>query len=294
MVLACGGFEANAEMRTRYLGPGWDLAKVRGTRFNTGDGIKMALDDRRACRTATGRAATPSAGTATRRSSATSRSATTSRSTAIRWGIMVNANGERFVDEGADFRNYTYAKYGARDPEPAAAVRLAGLRQQDHALLRDEYRIKQRHQGARRHARGAGAEAGGRQRRQRSSKTIREYNAAVKSDVPFNPNVKDGRCTVGLDDPQVQLGQHARRSRRSRPIAVDLRHHLHLRRRCKIDQRRRRSIDTDGTPIPGLYAAGEMVGGMFYFNYPGGTGLMSGAVFGKIAGTGAASAVRNA
>ena len=40
----CGGFEANAEWRTRYLGPGWDLAKVRGTRFNTGDGIRMALD----------------------------------------------------------------------------------------------------------------------------------------------------------------------------------------------------------------------------------------------------------
>jgi tricarballylate dehydrogenase len=46
-------------------------------------------------------------------------------------------------------------------------------------------------------------------------------------------------------------------------------------------------------PIPGLYAAGELVGGIFYFNYPGGSGLMSGAVFGRIAGTGAASA-RNA
>src|SRR5580658_3058846 len=39
VVLACGGFEANPEWRTRYLGPGWDLAKVRGTRFNAGDGI---------------------------------------------------------------------------------------------------------------------------------------------------------------------------------------------------------------------------------------------------------------
>ena len=83
VVLACGGFEANAEWRTRYLGPGWDLAKVRGTRFNTGDGIRMALDIG-ASRTATGRAATRSAGTSTRRSSATSRSATSSRSTAIR------------------------------------------------------------------------------------------------------------------------------------------------------------------------------------------------------------------
>ena len=41
VVLACGGFESNSEWRTRYLGPGWDLAKVRGTRFNTGDGIRM-------------------------------------------------------------------------------------------------------------------------------------------------------------------------------------------------------------------------------------------------------------
>jgi len=43
VVLACGGFEANDEMRAKYLGPNWDLAKVRGTAFNTGDGITMAL-----------------------------------------------------------------------------------------------------------------------------------------------------------------------------------------------------------------------------------------------------------
>jgi tricarballylate dehydrogenase len=44
VILACGGFEANPEWRTRYLGPNWDLARVRGTRHNTGEGIKMALD----------------------------------------------------------------------------------------------------------------------------------------------------------------------------------------------------------------------------------------------------------
>src|SRR6266849_4118662 len=44
VVLACGGFESNSEWRTRYLGPGWELAKVRGTRFNNGDGIRMAMD----------------------------------------------------------------------------------------------------------------------------------------------------------------------------------------------------------------------------------------------------------
>jgi len=43
-------------------------------------------------------------------------------------------------------------------------------------------------------------------------------------------------------------------------------------------------LDTWDRPIAGLYAAGELVGGLFYHNYPGGTGLMSGAVFGKTAG----------
>ena len=48
-------------------------------------------------------------------------------------------------------------------------------------------------------------------------------------------------------------------------------------------------MDVDLAPINGLYAAGEVVGGIFYGNYPGGSGLMSGAVFGKIAGLSAAA-----
>jgi tricarballylate dehydrogenase len=55
----------------------------------------------------------------------------------------------------------------------------------------------------------------------------------------------------------------------------------------RLDQQAR-VINTDGDPIGGLVAAGELVGGLSYFNYPGGTGLMSGSVFGRIAGTSAA------
>ena len=61
----------------------------------------------------------------------------------------------------------------------------------------------------------------------------------------------------------------------------------------RIDPDTGQVIDSDMNPIPGLYAAGELVGGIFYFNYPGGSGLMSGAVFGRIAGAGAGGA-RNA
>jgi tricarballylate dehydrogenase len=52
-------------------------------------------------------------------------------------------------------------------------------------------------------------------------------------------------------------------------------------------------INTDGVPIRGLYAAGELVGDLFYFNYPGGTGLMSGSVFGRIAGTSAGRSAKS-
>jgi tricarballylate dehydrogenase len=111
VVLACGGFEANAEWRTRYLGPGWDLAKVRGSRFNTGDGIRMAL--------AIG--AAPRGNWSGCHAVAWERNAPEFGDLAIGdqfqkhsypWGIYINAEGRRFVDEGADFRNYTYAKYG--------------------------------------------------------------------------------------------------------------------------------------------------------------------------------------
>ena len=51
--------------------------------------------------------------------------------------------------------------------------------------------------------------------------------------------------------------------------------------------------DTTGHPIPGLYAAGEIVGGLFFHSYASGTGLMSGAVFGRLAGKNAAGHAKN-
>ena len=113
VVLASGGFEANREWRTRYLGPGWDLAKVRGTRFNLGDGIRMALDigARSAghwsgCHAVAWDMNAPEFGDLAVGDGFQKHS--------YPLGIMVNADGERFVDEGADFRNFTYAKYGRR------------------------------------------------------------------------------------------------------------------------------------------------------------------------------------
>ena len=119
--------------------------------------------------------------------------------------------------------------------------------------------------------------------------TITAFNAAVKRDVPFNPNIKDGRCTVGLAVPKSNWA-----------ITIEEPPFEAYAVTCgltftfggvKIDTSAR-VIDTDGAPIPGLYAAGEMVGGIFYFNYPGGTGLTNGSVFGRISGTTAGARAR--
>lgn len=279
VVLAAGGFQANAEWRTRYLGPGWDLAKVRGSRFNTGDGIRMALEA----------GAMPTGNWSGCHAVGWERNAPDFGDLSVGdnfqkhsypFGIMINANGERFVDEGADFRNYTYAKYGRVILSQPGQFAWQVFDKKVLHLLRDEYRIKQ----VTKVTANTLEELAGKLEdvnAARALETLHAYNAAVMQDVPFNPNVKDGRGTRSLsinksnwantlDEPPFEA------------YAVT----------CgitftfggvKID-RDANVIDTDGAPIPGLYAAGEMVGGIFYFNYPGGTGLMNGAVFGRIAG----------
>ena len=143
VVLAAGGFQADPEQRTRYLGPGWELAKVRGTRFNTGDGIRMALDV--GARAATGNWSGCHA-------VAWERNAPEFGDLAVGdqfqkhsypWGIYINAEGKRFVDEGADFRNYTYAKYGRVILSQPGQFAWQIFDAKVKAQLRDEYRIKQ-------------------------------------------------------------------------------------------------------------------------------------------------------
>jgi tricarballylate dehydrogenase len=285
VVLAAGGFESNPEWRTRYLGPGWDLAKVRGTRFNTGDGIRMALDA----------GAAPCGNWSGCHAVGWDRNAPEFGDLAVGdgfqkhsypWGIMVNANGERFVDEGADFRNYTYAKYGAvilRQPGQFAWQIFD--RKVTH-LLRDEYRIRQVTKVTADSLEALVAKLDD-VNAQRALDTIHAYNAAVRTDVPFDPNVKDGRGTQGLAVPKSNWAN-----------TIDAPPFEAYAVSCGITftfgglriTTDAQVVDTDGRPMPGLYAAGELVGGLFYFNYPGGTGLMSGAVFGRIAGTSAGRA----
>jgi len=288
VVLAAGGFQANPEWRTRYLGPLWELAKVRGTRFNTGDAIRMALDV----------GAAPVGNWSGCHAVAWERNAPEFGDLAVGdqfqkhsypWGIYINAEGKRFVDEGADFRNYTYAKYGRVILNQPGQFAWQIFDAKVKGQLRDEYRIKQVTKVTAntleelvKKLDDVNADA--------ALKEIMTYNVAVRTDIPFNPNIKDGRCTTGL---AVNKSNWAN--------TIDTPPFEAYAVTCGITfsfgglriNTDAQVISTDGDPIAGLYAAGELVGGIFYFNYPGGTGLTNGSVFGRIAGASAAKAAKS-
>ncbi|MES2183410.1 MAG: FAD-dependent tricarballylate dehydrogenase TcuA [Pseudomonadota bacterium] len=280
VVLACGGFESSAEMRARYLGPNWDLAKVRGTRYNTGAGLRMALDAGAlpfghwsGCHSVGWDQNAPAFGDLVVGDNYQKHS--------YPLGIMVNARGERFVDEGADFRNFTYAKYGRAVLEQPDMFAWQVYDAKTIPKLRDEYRIRQVTK-VRADTLEQLAEKLEGVDPQGFLRTVRDYNAAVKVDVPFNPAVKDGRGTTGLAVPKSHWAN-----------TIDTGPFEAYAVTCGVTftfggvkiSLDGQVEDTAGRGITGLYAAGEMVGGLFYHNYPGGTGLTSGAVFGKLAGT---------
>jgi tricarballylate dehydrogenase len=284
VVLACGGFEANREWRTRYLGPGWDMAKVRGTRYNTGDGIRMALDigaqaygQWSGCHAVSWERHAPDFGEL-------DRPVTASRN-GYPFGIMVNAEGKRFVDEGADFRNYTYAKYGRAVLEQPGSYAWHVFDSQVEHLLHEEYRSK----GTTKVQVDTLEELVARMEDVhpvRFLETVRGYNAAIKRNVLFNPNIKDGRCTVGLD---IEKSNWANPLEKPPFVAYAVTCGITFTfGGLKIDTRAR-VLDITDCALSGLYAAGELVGGLFYYNYPGSSGLMAGSVFGRIAGCEAAT-----
>jgi tricarballylate dehydrogenase len=258
---------------------------VRGTRFNTGDAIRMALDI----------GAAPVGNWSGCHAVAWERNAPEFGDLAVGdqfqkhsypWGIYINAAGKRFVDEGADFRNYTYAKYGRVILQQPGQFAWQIFDAKVKGQLRDEYKIRQVTKRV-----GNTLEELVSKLEDTDQKAalaeLQAYNKAVRTDVPFNPNVKDGRGTTGLAVNKTNWAN-----------TLDTPPFEAYAVTCGITfsfgglkiNNDAQVINTDGEPIPGLYAAGELVGGIFWFNYPGGSGLTNGSVFGRIAGASAATA----
>lgn len=286
VVLACGGFESNPEMRARYLGTGWDMAKVRGTRFNQGAGLRMALDagaqsygNWSGCHAVAWDVNAPAYGDLAVGDKFQKHN--------YPYGVIVNANGERYLDEGRNFHSHTYAKYGGEILKQPGMFAWQIFDEKVRHLLRSEYRISR----VTKVEADTLEELAGKLEGVNPEgflNTMRAFNAACRDDIPFDPNTHDGKRTEGLA---------INKSNWANPIDSPPFHAYHVTTGItftfgglKVDANAQ--VESQyGRPVPGLYAAGEIVGGLFYNNYASGTGLMSGATFGRIAG---ASAARSA
>ncbi len=286
VILACGGFESNADMRVDLIGPEWKAAKVRGTPHNTGDGLQAAW---RAGAQKYGRFdgchATPmdyfmkdfgnlDIPHGERKNY---------RKISYFLGVMVNEKGQRFVDEGIDFRNYTYAQFGRAVLQQPGQRAWQIFDAKVFDLLYAEYRFDDAHfvesdtlPGLLAQCDGLDAEA--------ALATLEDYNASVQ-DTAFDPTIKDGKAAKSAGLAKSNWAQKLDQTPfRAFPVTGGI---TFTYGGVKVSDQAQ-VLDQNGDEIPGLFACGEMVGGVFLNGYPGGSGLTSGAVFGRLAGQAAA------
>jgi tricarballylate dehydrogenase len=293
VVLACGGFEADEALRAEHLGAEWRSAVVRGSPYNRGDGLRMALGhgagrhgDYGACHAVCMDVATPSFETST----LPHRERKNFRKISYPFGVMLNARGERFVDEGADFRNYTYAQYGREVLRQPGGFAWQLFDAQAAELLYEEYRMPDATRVEADTLEALVEKLEGVDAR-RALATLRSYNGALADSGRFDPTQKDGCATTGISPPKSNWARplHSAPFRAYRVTCGVTFTYGGLR----VDTEAA-VLREDGSVIEGLFAAGEIVGGLFGGAYPGGSGLTAGAVFGRAAGGSAARSARQA
>jgi tricarballylate dehydrogenase len=289
VVLACGGFEANPALRTRHLGPGWDRAKVRGTPHNTGEGLEMALQLGArphglygGCHATPMNLHMPDYGNL----EIPHLDRKNYRKICYFLGIMLNARGERFVDEGRDFRNYTYAQFGRAVLEQPGQFAWQVFDSKVDPLLYGEYRFHDAHFVQADTLDELIGKLDRIEDKAAARATLDAYNVAVMQEVAFDPSVKDGKGTRGLALPKSNWAQAIDAPPfKAYPVTGGITFTyggLQVSEAGEV-------VHDEGDGIPGLFACGELVGGVFFNGYPGGSGLTSGAVFGRRAGAGAAA-----
>jgi tricarballylate dehydrogenase len=293
IILGSGGFEASPELRKKYIGSDWDQAKVRGTPLNTGQGLQMALQQGaseygfyQGCHATPmdlhmknfGNLEIPHF------------ERKNYRKICYFLGIMLNSNGERFVDEGIDFRNYTYAQFGrAIIEQPGHFAWQIFDAKTDH-LLYGEYTFHDAHFVEADTLDALVEKLDGVENKEQARKTIDDFNEAVDQNVEFDPTVKDGKGTLGLKLAKSNWAQtFDKPPYKAYPVTCGI---TFTYGGLKVNDQGN-VLKENGDVIEGLFACGELVGGVFFNGYPGGSGLTSGAVFGRRAGYGAAQSIKH-
>jgi tricarballylate dehydrogenase len=270
VVICSGTFASSSEKRTRYLGRDADEYVVRGSRYNTGEALDAALDvsvqsdgqwggghqvllDERAPEQEGGR----------------------TRITGYQYALILNENGERFVDEGEDIPQKTYAKFG-RDvfdqPNQRAYVvyddKISDL--VDSQMGTDPIKMGSLE---------SLLERVGVQNIDNAINTIDEFNDAT-TDEEFDPASLDGKSVDDVTPKKsnwaIPVEEPPFYCYPSRAGITFIYGGLKITPDAKV-------LDTQENTVPGLWAVGNSTAGFFYGNYPAGTALTVGATFGRLA-----------
>jgi tricarballylate dehydrogenase len=285
LILCSGGFQANIEMRARYLGRNADLVKVRGSRHNTGEVLQMALalgarpagHWQGAHMTPIDKGA-PDLATPLRqdgRGNSMNRYDYT-------FGITVNALGQRFYDEGENKHSLTYAKTGRAVLAQPGGIAFQLYDATGMALFRHGRDFPATMEEA-----GSIAALAGKIGIEPAvlSDSVARFNRACRADVGFDPRRLDGKSTVGLDPPKSNWAVPLETPPfRAYPVTAGITFTFGG---VAVDTEAR-VLDLSGEPIPGLFASGDVVG-LFFHNYPSCTGQTRNAVFSMLAGRNAAA-----
>ena len=279
VILACGGFQANVQMRVAHLGRFADSLILRGSRYNTGDGINMAMA---AGAQPAGQWGDYHSAVLDARSPKIECGVTALYN--YQMGIFVDKEGNRFLDEGEDFRDHTYVKFSKFIVEQAGGEAWCLFDQQ--AYQREEFARAWRPVGP-----------------PLQADTLREL--AEMMDVPrenlldtignFNAAIQPGEYDLDRLDGKRTSGITPAKSNWALPldhppyVAIPVTGGITFTFGGLKCDTTARVIDTRGQLMEGLYVAGETMGEIFYFNYPGASSVIRGAVYGRIAARDAAA-----
>ena len=271
-IVCSGGFQANPEMRARYLGPNADIMKTRGSRHNTGEVLEMML-----------RLGAAPAGNwqGAHASPIDAGAAEVESGDAVNrygycWGITVNALGRRFIDEGEAEISYTYAKTGwAVLREPGGVAYQLGDAKHPMTYMPDEPIFADSIEEL---ARIIGVDPAP------LTDTVEKFNAAIDTSIPYDRTVRDGRRTNGLSPDKSNWA-----------ISLDTPPYFAIPVTggitftfggVKVDTNAQ-VVANGGRPIRGLFASGDVVG-LFFHNYASMTGQTRNLVFSRRAAAAAA------
>ena len=272
VLIACGGFEGNPEMLTRYLGErACDLPLIAPTlRNNRGDGLRMALEvggdtagqfDMFHGEPVDTRSSKPDAVVY-----------------AFPFGIVVNEHSKRFFDEGRDsfdstfedlgfeiYRNQNQKAFFIGDQTTLSIPNVPGIILSDQPAI-EASTIEELAIALRLNPQALAA-------------TVAEYNAAI-GPGKFDQTIRDGKAARSLNPPKSNWA-----------LPIDKPPYIGYPLTCAITftfggvrtDSLARVLTPMGAAIPGLYAAGEVTG-LYYHSYPAGTSVLRSATFGRIAG----------